>query len=181
MIDRTKATILDSFNNLIKKKSFDSITIEMIVKEAGISRTTFYRYFKDKYDVMNYNFQQVLEEYFNKENVDTFEDLFYIFFKIGKEKWSTMTNMFDSSGANSLNKFITETCYSAAILTLGNRIGFDNITPQDRLQISVFCHGVPETFLEWVNGEYDMSPKDAAEAAIPIIPPKLRGEIFKKE
>ena len=178
MIDRTKAAILESFNKLIQKKSFDSITIKMIIDEADVSRTTFYRYFRDKYDVMNYNFQSVLEQYFNKESVKTFEDLFYIFFKIGKEEWSSMTNMFDSSGANSLNKFITDTCSSAAILTLGNKIGFENITPQDRLQISVFCHGVPEAFQEWIRGDYDMSPKEAAEAAMPIIPPKLRGEIF---
>ncbi|MBR5015534.1 MAG: helix-turn-helix transcriptional regulator, partial [Clostridia bacterium] len=48
---RTKNDILVAFNVLAEKKGFERITVQMIADEAGISRATFYRYFKDKYDV----------------------------------------------------------------------------------------------------------------------------------
>ena len=35
------------------EKDFNKISVEMIMEKAGVSRSTFYRYFKDKYDVMN--------------------------------------------------------------------------------------------------------------------------------
>lgn len=52
MENKTKDIILEAFNSLIEKKAFDKITVQMILDEAGIGRATFYRYFKDKYDMM---------------------------------------------------------------------------------------------------------------------------------
>ena len=54
---------------LISEVDFNKISVETIMKEAGVSRSTFYRYFKDKYDVMNANFKNILD-YFEKG--DTF-------------------------------------------------------------------------------------------------------------
>ncbi|MBQ3050267.1 MAG: helix-turn-helix transcriptional regulator, partial [Clostridia bacterium] len=56
MPERTRLTILHAFDRLVERVGFSKITVSMLVKEAGVSRATFYRYFKDKYDVMNYNY-----------------------------------------------------------------------------------------------------------------------------
>ena len=104
MEDYVKKIILESFNSLVKTKSFDKITVKMISDEAGIGRATFYRHFKDKYDVMNYNFQMILERYFMSKNSETYEDLFREFLTIGLDKWSSLTKMFDTYGANSLHE-----------------------------------------------------------------------------
>ena len=53
--DITKQHITDCFNVLCRKYPLDKITINMIVEMAGVSKSTFYRHFLDKYDVMNYN------------------------------------------------------------------------------------------------------------------------------
>ena len=53
--------ILDAFNRLIAEKDFQKISVEMIMNEAKVSRSTFYRYFKDKYEVMNANYKNVLD------------------------------------------------------------------------------------------------------------------------
>ena len=63
MVDRTLKAITDGFTRLIGEVDFQKITVDMIMKEAGISRSTFYRYFKDKYDVMNANFKNLLDYY----------------------------------------------------------------------------------------------------------------------
>ena len=47
MVNRTLVAILDGFNRLIKEHDFHKISVEMIMKEADVSRSTFYRYFKD--------------------------------------------------------------------------------------------------------------------------------------
>ncbi len=78
MQERTKEDILRAFNSLIEATDFDKITVQMIIDEAGIGRTTFYRYFKDKYDVMNYNYERYLQEYLMTGKVQTFEDFFNI-------------------------------------------------------------------------------------------------------
>ena len=71
----TKQHITDCFNALSRKYSLDKITVNMIIEESGVSKATFYRYFLDKYDVMNYNYKRVLDEIFSKNACKSWFDL----------------------------------------------------------------------------------------------------------
>lgn len=57
-----KRLLADAFEELIQTKSIDTITVNDVVERADISRTTFYRYFKDKYDLMHWSFCQCIDE-----------------------------------------------------------------------------------------------------------------------
>lgn len=50
----TKHQLAESFKELMLKGSFDKITIRMITEQAGVIRPTFYNYFQDKYEVMEW-------------------------------------------------------------------------------------------------------------------------------
>ena len=63
MVKRTKFAIVEAFNVLIEVKPFEDISVMDIVREADVSKATFYRYFKDKYDVMNSNYKELLDEF----------------------------------------------------------------------------------------------------------------------
>ena len=52
--DLTKILLAESFKELLIKGSFDKITIKMITDQAGVIRPTFYNYFQDKYEVMEW-------------------------------------------------------------------------------------------------------------------------------
>ena len=45
--------IIDSAYELFKSKSFNSTTIDDVVKAAGVAKGTFYLYFSDKYDLLD--------------------------------------------------------------------------------------------------------------------------------
>ena len=45
-------------------KSFEQVSVNSIVKNAGISRGSFYTYFEDKDELFNYIFKQIREERF---------------------------------------------------------------------------------------------------------------------
>ncbi len=50
-IESTKAEIIDALNTLLKKHSYDDITISDISKQSKISRTTIYRHYESKSDI----------------------------------------------------------------------------------------------------------------------------------
>ncbi len=52
----TKGIIIEAFRRLLEIRKFDDITVQDILDEAHCSRGTFYRHFKDKYDIMNYHY-----------------------------------------------------------------------------------------------------------------------------
>ncbi len=114
MPERTRLTILHAFDRLVERVGFSKITVSMLVREAGVSRATFYRYFTDKYDVMNYNYKQMVDMAFTPERIDTLEDLFLIFYQMGRTYWQPLVRMFDSTGINSLSHFIADYSYEAA-------------------------------------------------------------------
>ena len=65
----TKDRILSAFNQLASHRDFDAITVFQIAQKAGVSRATFYRHFKDKYDVMNYNYSSLLEKHIEQGKI----------------------------------------------------------------------------------------------------------------
>lgn len=52
------AQILDALESLTELHSYPSITVKMICDEARISRPTFYHYFKDKDDILQWYWDQ---------------------------------------------------------------------------------------------------------------------------
>lgn len=52
--EATKHQLAESFKELMLKGSFDKITIRIITEQAGVIRPTFYNYFQDKYEVMEW-------------------------------------------------------------------------------------------------------------------------------
>ncbi len=50
----TNELIADSFKSLLIKKDFKKITVKMIAAESGFMRSTFYNYFQDKYEILEW-------------------------------------------------------------------------------------------------------------------------------
>ncbi len=56
--DKTKKKIASSMMDLLKKKPIDKITITDITINCDMSRQLFYRYFVDKYDLINWMYEE---------------------------------------------------------------------------------------------------------------------------
>jgi AcrR family transcriptional regulator len=50
--ERTKSWIFDAIMQLMDEKPYNKVTVSDITKKAGIARTTFYRSYKDKDDIV---------------------------------------------------------------------------------------------------------------------------------
>ncbi|MGT2907312.1 TetR/AcrR family transcriptional regulator [Streptococcus dentiloxodontae] len=83
----TKNRLAQVFITKLAKDSFREITIAEIAADAGCSRNTFYRHFKDKYDLLAYFFNQLLEAYLlelEKQQPRNFEQLLVVYFSFWK-------------------------------------------------------------------------------------------------
>ncbi|MDD2221040.1 MAG: TetR family transcriptional regulator [Clostridia bacterium] len=59
----TKCTIADSFISLMNKYDYYKITVNMIVDHAGISRGTFYNYFENKEELLDWILVRDIEDF----------------------------------------------------------------------------------------------------------------------
>lgn len=85
-----KEKIIELYKELVIKKQGAKVTVKEICEEMGISRTTFYKYFKDTYDIMEYilindaiNKMKVLCE--EKLDRRTIIESWYVSFYVNKE------------------------------------------------------------------------------------------------
>ncbi|HCG74387.1 MULTISPECIES: TetR/AcrR family transcriptional regulator [Staphylococcus] len=60
-VKKTQRALMDSFLELLKTKNFSQITVQDLCDRAMVRRSTFYRHYSDKYDLLN----QVLANFFN--------------------------------------------------------------------------------------------------------------------
>lgn len=61
--NQTRLLIINSLLELLKKRDYSSITINMIVNRANLGRRTFYRYFKTKDDTMEYIVELLMDQF----------------------------------------------------------------------------------------------------------------------
>lgn len=61
-VTQTKQNIIDAFWELYREKRIEKITVKEITNKAGYNRGTFYEYFKDVYDVLDYIEQSVIPD-----------------------------------------------------------------------------------------------------------------------
>ena len=62
---KTKRALSKSFYDLLEKQPFSTITVNQICNEALVHRTTFYKHFYDKYDVLIYLITYLMKDYFS--------------------------------------------------------------------------------------------------------------------
>ena len=58
--ETTEELFIKSLEDLMKKKTFEKITVLEIVENCGAGRSTFYHYFQDKYDLANHMYRKQL-------------------------------------------------------------------------------------------------------------------------
>ncbi len=66
----TKKIIMDAACRVFKRCPFEKVTVQRILDEAGVSRSSFYKYFKDKYDVVEQFCFQNIERVFDEVTSD---------------------------------------------------------------------------------------------------------------
>lgn len=174
MVDRTRKAIVEAFNDLVAIKDFKDISIDDILKKAQISRATFYRYFKDKYDVMNYNYKVVLDRYINDKETQNFQQLYYQLFLVARTVFSRISNVLSSEGCNSFKAFVIDYSYQKLLEVIKdnrNGRGFDD---KETLQIDVFLQGVGYMYEQWIKGDYNLTPEKASVALFEMMPASLK-------
>ncbi|MEK3833777.1 TetR/AcrR family transcriptional regulator [Paenibacillus sp. FSL M7-0896] len=77
--DKTRQTFINVFCDLYSQKPIEKITIQEIAKRSGYNRSTFYQYFTDIYELLDYVeervFRSIKEEMASREfSTHTFQD-----------------------------------------------------------------------------------------------------------
>lgn len=174
MSERTRRDIVEAYNRLIVEKRFDKITVDDIAREAMVSRSTFYRYFKDRYDVMNYNYKRLLDDRVYDGSITNYRDLYRELYLAGSTFLSKISGSFKSSGVNSFEHFIYMYSRETVVRITEMNRGGKGLTESENMQLDVFCYGISFMYRKWVEDRYALDPDTAADKLYEMMPETLK-------
>ncbi len=174
-----KKDVAESFERLLKKGSFENITIQNIADECEISRTTFYRNFKDKYDLMNWVYQKELDKFSsslidkkgNYEATKFLSDFIY-------SKKNFFAALFKVEGQNSFTEFLAE--YSIKFTKDQLKYVFDETIPEEVMDsAAIYCYGGANYLKRWAIGGFKKTPEEITVTLCNNVPENLAKCLYR--
>lgn len=102
----TEAKIESTFFNLLESKRFEDITLKELLEEAHISKTTFYRYYKDLFAIFDVAISRDLETFEENTTNEDFYEKLATMIKSFHEKRKTILHIVYSDFNNTFSKNI---------------------------------------------------------------------------
>ncbi|WP_288274119.1 TetR/AcrR family transcriptional regulator C-terminal domain-containing protein [uncultured Acidaminococcus sp.] len=169
-----KYRLAEAVKQLMGRQSLEDITVKEITGEAGVSRQTFYRHFLDKYDLVNWYFDELLANSFREMGYGRtiYEGLVRKFRYIQAEK-VFFRAAFQSDQQNNLKDHDFQKIYGFYQDLYREKTGED----LDRgvlALLEMYCQASIYMTVKWVSrGTRDAAPEELAELMLQAMPPAL--------
>ena len=155
----SKKIIANSLEKLLMQKNLDDIQVLEIVAGTPLSRKTFYRHFKDKYDLASWYFSQFFDESFGLITDSlTWEEGLLKYLDFYQEKQQILKNAYDSRDVNNLRTYdiaVTKNTYEKYLKSKGADVSSENM----RFAIDIAARGGTDMVIEWLLGGMKMEKR----------------------
>lgn len=170
----TKQHIFNAFDELLSEIPFDKITVQMIIDRSGVSKSTFYRHFKDKYDVLNFN-SLALGEHLIGQCVchDWHEFLLKMFQAIAMDA-KYYRRAFRTSGQNAHSGFLYNYSFSIVEKCYLHKMQRNGLTAREHFIISQYCYGCVGVLQDWLNHPDSLTPEEMAGICYDAMPEQCK-------
>jgi len=170
-----KEILAESFRELARNKNIDKITIQDIVDNCGYSPATFYRSFKDKYDLIAWEHTRGVAKIVGRiDESHTWKQVMFDAAEWYHAEKEYLANLFQhTSGHDSFIRYMTEISFDAVkntILASGNK---EKLTRQEERYVRTYCLGTVNLTCEWILGMHDAKPEEIADIYINSLPVPL--------
>lgn len=143
-ITKTKSALTNSLSHLLRRRSFDRITVNDLCEEALLSRATFYAHFKDKYDLLRYWFTILHSELVHEgDTYSEMEERVNHFVRKHEKSIKNMLEDADGETLDLLNNFMI------SLLGTVQETNEDGKPSEKYIVFSNFCAGGMTNLLMW--------------------------------
>jgi len=173
MVEATKDRILMACNSLLREMPFERVTVSLIIKRSGVSKSTFYRYFLDKYDVLNYNYKRNLDRWIVSRKCKNWRELYYCIFSSSIKDKRREKNAYAVGGTNSYSQFLHDYSYQTIENMTVSCRGIP-LTREEKLNLSLFCYGGIAVNEDWLKGELNYTVDEMTDLIFMAMPESMR-------
>lgn len=171
--DKTKYKLANAIKQLMETQSLDKITVKDIVSQCDMTRQTFYRYFQDKYDLVNWYFERLVQKSFKQMGVScSLREGLHKKFRFIEEECIFFSGAFQSNDYNSLMNYDYDCIfkfYEEIITSKTNKPLEEDLA----FLLRMYCRGSIYMTVEWVNKKDRPAPEEITNLLIEALPDRL--------
>lgn len=173
----TKEILAESFREIAENKNADKITIQEIVDNCEYSPATFYRHFKDKYDLIAWDYARGTAEVMNKIGGEYYswrQTLIDGAKRVQVEKEYLINLLRHTSGHDSFVLYMTDINFDYLKKHFLSASGKIELTKTEELCVRLYCLGTVCLTCEWLLGKIEATPEQIAGVYEKSLPESLR-------
>jgi AcrR family transcriptional regulator len=169
----TRYVFAECIKQLMNHQSLDKITVTDIVEMSGKTRQTFYRYFRDKYDLVNWYFEVLADKSFLQiGNSETLREGLIKKFQFIYNDRVFFKEAFKSKDYNNVENYDYNCILTFYQNIIKRKLG-NNIPSDIEFLLEMYCHGSITMTVDWATEGYKLKPEELADMLIEALPPKL--------
>ncbi len=178
-----KRYIAETTARLLKVKRIEDITIREIVEASDVSRATFYRNFNDKYDLINWIFEQYMDQITSYYSHTTlcYKQITFDIVSFMKNSRALFNKCFDYIGQNSFQDFFEQEITNYVENHLKELLKVDKLSREQEMMIAFNSKGVVNCVNEWLKNGCQESESEISNIIINCMPEKLKEVFFSDE
>ncbi|MEE8836369.1 MAG: TetR/AcrR family transcriptional regulator C-terminal domain-containing protein [Eubacteriales bacterium] len=174
----TPYKIAEALKKRMESKSLEKITVTEILEEAQVSRPTFYRYFKDKYDLVNWYFQKLCDKSFLQMGISmNLREALTKKFIFLKSEQVFFEAAFACEAQNNLVEYDYE-CIYRFYSDYIRKQGEVEFTPEIEFLLKMYCRGSIDMTADWARNGMTIRPEQIVGWLIEAMPEKLH-DLFR--
>lgn len=175
----TKIAVAQALEQLMEEQLLDKIPVSAICKRAGISRATFYRYFTDKFSIVQWYVSYIHHTGANEigRTMSWFEGYYSSELTVSRHI-SFFRNAAKSNDYNSLDRYAPRLRIAALERTITEFHGIE-LTEKLRFMVNATVQSEVHLFPDWHYGNYDCTLEEACAWMVECVPTELR-ELLEK-
>lgn len=173
----TKEIFAESLKKLSVKKSVEKISVKEIINDCGLTKTTFYNHFRDKYDLAAWIYSSAAEKIMQKINLngyiwkDSLADGLSYFF----ENRNFLKNLIlNTKGQDSFINYVA--AFNVKILSdyIKKKNNFENLPSEVEIYVKFYCYGTVCTICEMLIKDFPIPIEEFVKLLKNSLPEPLK-------
>ena len=177
----TKDIFAQSLKKLSNKKSFKKISVKDIVNDCGLSKTSFYNHFRDKYDLIAWIYSTDAEKIMRKVDYknyvwkNTLAD--WIIYSI--ENKNFLKNLIlNTSGQDSFINYVANVNIKIMSDYIKRSQKIENLPTDIEISVKVYCYGTVCTLCEMILKDFPIPTEDFIKFLENALPESLKKFLY---
>ena len=161
-----KEILADAFREVAESKDVDKITVKDIVENCGYSTATFYRQFKDKYDLIVWDYTRNVAKTMEQIGTGGYEwrQTLLEGARVFHSNRDVLANLLlHTTGHDAFVHHMTEINYQALKAHILKSCKMEELDETTDMYVRMYCMGTVCLTCDWILGRYKASPEKLAE------------------